>query len=303
MDTRIPTVAYVIVTFRSERLLAACLDAIEADRAGRGWPILVIDNASPDDSARVACDHRSHPIVVEAGRNGGYGAGCNLGAAEVETDAVFFVNPDARLAPGTTDALLGELADPRVAAAGPSSIDPMTMHAEAAGREPTLRSTIGHFLLLGRLPGVRRWFPALQVPAGSLRTPSDVDWVGGAALLVRRQPFDTIGGFDESIFLYMEDVDLCRRLREHGWRIRFVPQLRVTHEMGGSQTDGQPETWYAAFDVYLRRTHGAGAARLAAAAAAVGMLARSAVYLALPGHRRQAWRMALGARAAARRVR
>ncbi len=298
-----PTIAYVIVAFRSEGLLAACLDAIDQDRAGRGWPIVVVDNASPDGSAAVARRHPSKPIVIVAGRNGGFGAGCNLGAAEVESDAVFFVNPDARLARGTSDTLLAELADPVVAVAGPSSVDLTTMRAEAAGREPTLRTSVGHFLLLGRLPGLRRWFPALQIPVGSVRSSSDVDWVGGAALLARRGPFEAVGGFDESIFLYMEDVDLCRRIREHGCRVRFVPHLRVEHQLGGSQGDRQLDRWYGGFDAYLRRTHGAGAARLAAAAAAVGMLGRSVLYLAMPGRRQQARRMALGALAAARRVR
>ena len=302
VETGTASVAYVIVAYRSEALLPACLHAIDEDRQGRDRPIVVVDNASPDRSMDVARAHPSRPMVVSAVRNGGYGVGCNLGSRAVATDAVFFVNPDARIPPGVTDALLAELADPVVAAVAPSSVDPSSMHAEAAGHEPTLRSAVGHFLLLNRIPGVSRWFPALQFPVGQMHAPVDADWVGGAALLVRRSAFDEVDGFDESIFLYMEDVDLCRRLREQGWRIRFVPGQTVEHEMGGSQGERQLDRWYAGFDAYLRRTQGRGAAWCAAVAAAIGMAGRSAAYRLLPGRARQARRMLLGARAAARRL-
>jgi N-acetylglucosaminyl-diphospho-decaprenol L-rhamnosyltransferase len=302
VDTRAPTVAYVIVAYRSEGVLSACLDAIDIDRDGRHWPIIVVDNASPDRSADVAYQHRAGPTIISANHNGGFGSGCNLGARETTSDAILFVNPDTRLSPGTSDVLLNELADPAIAAAGPSVVERGAIRAEAAGHEPTLRTIVGHFLLLGRVPGLRRWFPPLQLPAGQ-HSSMDIDWVGGAVLMVSRALFEEVGGFDESIFMYMEDVDLCRRLRALGYRIRFVPSVTVEHALGGSQGEDQLDRWYGAFDAYLRRTESVTAARLAAAAATIGMLARSAVYFVLPGHRRHARRMWLGARASARRVR
>lgn len=303
VQTTRSTVAYVVVAFRSERFLPRCLSAIDADRAGRDWPIVVVDNASPDRSADVARRHPARPTVINAGSNGGYGTACNLGARATTTDAILLVYPDTRLPSGASDALLNELSVPGVAAAGASVVERGPIRAEAAGHEPTLRATVGHFLLLGRVPGLRRWFPPLQLPAGGGSASMDTDWVGGAVLMLRRAPFDEVGGFDESIFMYMEDVDLCRRLRELGYRIRFVPHVTVEHALGGSQGDDQLDRWYGAFDAYLRRTEGAKAARHAATVATIGMLARALVYAALPGRHRDARRMWLGARASARRMR
>jgi N-acetylglucosaminyl-diphospho-decaprenol L-rhamnosyltransferase len=284
----------VIVAYRSAAHLVACLDAIDADRGTSDRSIVVVDNDSPDESGDVAAGHRSHPVVLRLQRNVGFGAGCNAGAGVVAADALLFVNPDARIGPGAGDRLLAELqSDARIAVVGASVVP--GRGAEAAGAEPSARSAIGHFLFAGRVGPLRRLFPPLQLRHGSGRA-DDVDWVGGAAMMVRRLAFDQVGGFDERLFLYMEDVDLCRRLRQHGWRIRFAPDAAVDHDLGGSQGPEQAERWYRAFDAYVRRTHGPVQARVAAAAAATGMGLRALVYrlAGLPG----ADRMGRGARAA-----
>jgi N-acetylglucosaminyl-diphospho-decaprenol L-rhamnosyltransferase len=282
------------VAYRSAAHLAACLDAVGADRGMSDRPIVVVDNDSPDESGEVAASHRSDPVVLRLDRNVGFGAGCNAGAEAVAADALFFVNPDARLGAGAGDRLLAELeSDPRIGAVGASVV--AGRGAEAAGAEPSARSAIGHFLFAGRVGPLRRLFPPLQLRHGNGHA-HDVDWVGGAAMIVRRLAFDQVGGFDERLFLYMEDVDLCRRLRQRGWRIRFVPDVAVDHELGGSQGPEQTERWYRAFDAYVRRTHGPAQARVAAAAAAAGMGLRALIYRfgGVPG----AERMRRGARAA-----
>ena len=84
----------------------------------------------------------------------------------------------------------------------------------------------------------RPLFPPLQLASGSRA--QAVDWVGGAAMMVRRDAFLDVGGFDSSIFMYMEDVDLCRRLRANGWTIRYEPGVSVEHDLGGSQGPSRP---------------------------------------------------------------
>src|SRR4051812_39159654 len=120
----VPDVTYVVVTFRSAADIAACLDAIDADRTP-DQPIVVIDNASDDASASLATAHPSRPTVIVRAVNDGFGTACNVGAAATDADAIFFVNPDAFLVAGVTRRLLGALAmDPRIAAVGPSIVDP-----------------------------------------------------------------------------------------------------------------------------------------------------------------------------------
>jgi GT2 family glycosyltransferase len=123
-----------------------------------------------------------------------------------------------------------------------------------------------------------------------------VDWVGGAALMVRNDAFRRVGGFDASMFLYMEDVDLCRRLRATGHTIRYEPGVAVEHDLGGSQGAEQAQRWVAAFYRYLARQRGATYARVASALAAVGLGLR-AILLALrrPAHGRRLARAAWAA--------
>lgn len=293
------SVDYIVVAYRSERHLPACLDSILADRpVGAG--IIVVDNASPDHSADVARQHMAGPKVVISPDNLGFGGGCNLAAAASSADLLFFVNPDARLEPGVTEALVETMFDPAVGVAGPRIEDPTGGYrAASAGAEPSIRSGLGHFLLLGRAPVIGRWFPPMQLRAGARSC--IVDWVSGAALLVRREAFEAVGGFDPRIFMYLEDVDLCRRLREAGWKARYETGGLVRHDLGGSHAGDQVERWYDGFDAYLTRLHGRPYARLVAVIAAMGLGVRAVVLRSSrPAHAR---RMSSGARAALRKAR
>jgi N-acetylglucosaminyl-diphospho-decaprenol L-rhamnosyltransferase len=268
---------YIVVAYRSAPDLGACLDSIKADSpAGAG--IIVVDNASPDASADVAESHASAPRVLRSERNLGFGGGCNLGASVSEADSIFFVNPDARLVAGVSVALTEALAaNQRVAVAGPRVVDPTgESRAASAGAEPGIRSTIGHYLLVGRLPLLGVAFPPLHLARPD--RPASPDWVSGAAMLVRREAFDEVGGFDERIFMYMEDVDLCRRLRSSGWTVRYLSDVRVEHRIGGSQSVDQPARWFNSFATYVRQRHGSLNARACAMIAGIGLGIRAVAY-------------------------
>ena len=287
----------VVVAYRSAALLDDCLESIVGDvQRGTVVPtqtrVIVVDNASPDDSARVAAAHDGVQVVMSP-RNRGIGGGCNLGAASGHAEYVFFVNPDARLEVGCTSRLLQELAaEPSLAAAGPAVLDPAgDYRAASAGFEPSLLSIIGHYLLVGRLPLMGRWFAPLQLAQGT--TERRPDWITGAALLVRRAAFESVAGFDDSIFLYMEDVDLCRRLREDGWGIGYVPEAVAYHQMGGTQGTDQAARWMRSFYSYLRRRHGALYAAVSSQLAGLGLGLRAAAYA--PSRPRLARRLARAA--------
>jgi GT2 family glycosyltransferase len=270
---------YVIVAFRSETDLGECLDSISADAPPKAG-VIVVDNGSPDDSAGVAAQHPMAPRVVRSERNLGFGGGCNLGAKSSDADAVFFLNPDARIVAGVSATLIEALAaNARTGVAAPRVVDPTgESRAASAGAEPGLRSTIGHYLLLGRLPLLGRVFRPLHL-ARPDRVASP-DWVSGAAMLVRRDAFTAVGGFDEQIFMYMEDVDLCRRLRSAGWRVDYRPDAIVEHRIGGSQSSDQPARWFNSYFDYLRRRNGPAGARAAALVAGTGLGLRAIAYRA-----------------------
>jgi N-acetylglucosaminyl-diphospho-decaprenol L-rhamnosyltransferase len=266
----------IVVAYRSAADLSGCLDAIAADRPV-GARTIVVNNASPDESSRIARDHPSAPVVLESARNVGFGAACNLGAQASSAEFLFFLNPDARPRARTITSLVNALvADPSAAVIGPRIVSE-SLVAASAGFEPSLRSAIGHFLLLGRIPVFRSLFPPLQLPSGA--PAQAVDWVGGAAMMVRATDFRSVGGFDPSLFLYMEDVDLCHRIRERHRGVRYDPTVVVEHEVGGSQGKEQPRRWYRAFHAYVARRRGSAYARLVSAIATVGLALRAAALI------------------------
>jgi GT2 family glycosyltransferase len=289
----------VIVAYKSSGELTGCLDSIQAD-APPDSSVVVVDNASPDGSAAVARAHPVHPRIVVSPTNLGFGAGCNLGAAGSDAEVLFILNPDARLQAGATARLVAALAaEPSFGVAAPRVVDPTgESGASSAGAEPSLRANIGHFLLLGRVPGVRRWFRPVYLADG--RVAARPDWVSGAAMLARRSAYDQVRGFDERMFMYMEDVDLCRRLRQNGWAIGYEPEAVVDHVMGHSQSADQPLRWYTAYYSYIAARRGSAYARAASLVAGLGLGLRAVAY-----RRRRpvnAQRMARSARAAFRFV-
>jgi N-acetylglucosaminyl-diphospho-decaprenol L-rhamnosyltransferase len=193
---------------------------------------VVVDNASRDESADVA---RALGLkVIENSANEGYARAMNAGAAASSSDWVLALNPDTRLAPGSLSRMLatGE-DDPATGCVGPD-LRNLDGTAYPTGRRFPSLVVGGLHALLGTVwpgnPATRHYHMA-----GTDRSrPVTVDWVSGACMLLRRQAFETVGGFDGGYFMYFEDMDLCLRLARAGWRVVFDPGARVEHLVGGS---------------------------------------------------------------------
>jgi N-acetylglucosaminyl-diphospho-decaprenol L-rhamnosyltransferase len=194
--------------------------------------VLVVDNASRDDSAGVA---RALGVkVVENPANLGYSRAANLGAAATAAPWLLVANPDTRLEPGSLARMLatGE-ADRRVGCVGPHLRGPDGSDYPTGRRFPSLLVGGLHALLAPLWPGnpaTRRYHLADL----DRSRPVAVDWVSGACMLLRRAAFDEVGGFDPGYFMYFEDMDLCLRLAKAGWRVVYDGQARVEHAVGGS---------------------------------------------------------------------
>jgi N-acetylglucosaminyl-diphospho-decaprenol L-rhamnosyltransferase len=223
------TVSAVVVNYRAVDHLLTCLASLKADGVGS---VVVVDNNSGDDAAaRLGREPGISFIGME--RNVGYGAAVNRGMQECTTEAVIVCNPDVVIGAGATRALLAALdGSERIAAVGPQIQRPDGTRYPSARAFPSIVDAAGHgFLGLVSTdnPFSRRY----------LRTDADqagpVDWVSGACLMVRRDAFGAVGGFDESFFMFMEDVDLCWRLRQRGWDIVYEPAATVTHVEGVSR--------------------------------------------------------------------
>jgi GT2 family glycosyltransferase len=233
-----PLISVVIVNFNSGAALESALAALPDGLTGLQWEAIVLDNASIDGSERAA-EQRDRIRLVRHPTNVGFAAGMNAGIAATSGPLVLIMNPDCLLQPGTGRALVQELqTHTRYAIIAPRILDPGGTLQENARGDPNMltglfgRTTIGSRLFPGLAPSQR------NLRSTSLTKTSEsshaVDWVSGACMLARREALKSVGGFDQGYFLYWEDADLCRRLRNAGWEIRYMPEPTVVHDVGQS---------------------------------------------------------------------
>jgi N-acetylglucosaminyl-diphospho-decaprenol L-rhamnosyltransferase len=285
----------VIVAYNSRDTLRACVEPL----VQLPWvSVTVVDNASPDDSAAVVADL---PIrMIRAPRNGGFAYGCNLGTAAGAAEFVLYLNPDARIESAGLSTLVSVLrADPALGSVGPRTLGDGGQLHWTQRRFPRLRSTYSQALGLHRVAPLASWAgEVIQEPAAYAR-PATLDWLSGACVLLRRAALDDVGGMDEGFFLYSEETDLFRRLRDRGWRARFEPQATAYHQGYGSAPCETVTPILAHSRVrYARKHHGALVALLEAIGVTIDALARAAAWIHCPARRRghlAAARAALGA--------
>jgi N-acetylglucosaminyl-diphospho-decaprenol L-rhamnosyltransferase len=251
-DSSSPTcVDAVVVSYQSRATLRSCVEPLCSIP---GVAVTVVDNESSDGSlASVA----GLPLrALASGRNGGFGFGCNLGAADGRAPYLLFVNPDATIDRQTLDVLVAELeADPGLAAAGPRILDSDGSLQRTQRNYPRLRSTWAQTLFVHRIAPRARWADEVIWDAAAYERAGSPDWLSGACLLVRREAFEAVGGFDERFFLYCEDIDLCRRLRQAGHDLRFGPGATVRHVGGASAPRTTTNPIYARSRIAYARKH------------------------------------------------
>lgn len=228
-------IAIVTVTYRSAGEIGTFLTSLGEMPPGR---VVVADNPSEqtDETAEIARLHGARFVPLP--RNVGYGAAVNAAVATLDADvrAILISNPDVRVLPGAVAALRDALdAHARVGAAGPKVLNEDGTVYPSARSIPSLRTGIGH-ALFSRMWPENPWTRAYRQESSSSDDSRDVGWLSGSCLLVRRAAFDEVGGFDESYFMYFEDVDLGYRLGKQGWVSRYAPTASVVH-FGARSTD------------------------------------------------------------------
>jgi N-acetylglucosaminyl-diphospho-decaprenol L-rhamnosyltransferase len=208
--------------------------SVLADTSAGDVELVVVDNGSRDDS--IARLERACPgtRVVHAPGNVGYARAANLGIAATRAPVVAVCNADLEIAPGTMGALVAAFdADARLGAAGPRIRNTDGTDYPSARSLPSLVDAVGHGALGMFRPDNRFTRRYRQLDADPA-VPRAVDWLSGAAMWLRRDALDDVGGWDERYFMYMEDVDLCWRLRRAGWGVRYEPAGSVVHVQGAS---------------------------------------------------------------------
>jgi N-acetylglucosaminyl-diphospho-decaprenol L-rhamnosyltransferase len=225
-------VGATIVNYNAGDDLLACVQSLRDQGV---QDISVSDNGSSDDSLeRLAA--RFPDVIVNHLPNPGYGGGMNGAAAHVSNEFVFIINPDAAVLPGAVDAFLQRMdSDPEIGIIGPRTQDPDGSLYPSVRRFPNLVDGIGH-AVLGPVWKNNPFTKRYRMINSDHDQFSEVDWVSGAAMFTRRAAFDQINGFDDDYWMYMEDVDLCYRMHEAGWKVVYDPQAKIVHAQGTSTT-------------------------------------------------------------------
>lgn len=225
--------AVVVVNYESGSVLARGVASLLGEGPAE---LVVVDNGSTDGSVGELRQRSPGVVVVDPGRNLGYGAAANRGVAATRSEFILVCNPDLSVRPGALTEMVRALdSDPTVAVVGPLIRTSDGERYPSARQFPSMIDAAGH-AMLGQFATQNRFTRAYQHADLALEvdTVSPVDWVSGACFLVRRSAFEQVGGFDERYFMYLEEVDLCWRLGEIGWRVMYVPAAVVTHQQGVS---------------------------------------------------------------------
>lgn len=228
-------VSVVVVSYNVRELVCRCLDSIDAATYGLTVEQVVVDNASTDGSVELIETRHPDVRLIASDRNLGFGAANNLGFRQVRGRFVLLLNPDAELRPGALETLVAFLdRHPDVGVVGPRLRFPDGSVQPSRRRFPTLATLLIESAAPSRWwdgwPALRRFYVADRPDDQT----QDVDWLVGAALLIRREALEGIGGFDERFFMYSEELDLARRIRERGWRLVYHPAAEVVHHEGKS---------------------------------------------------------------------
>ncbi len=271
-----PRISVLIVSFRSRDPLARCLPSLARCAARMPLEVIVIDNASGDGTAQWVTAAHPWVRVIERAANGGFTQGVNAGAAAASAEWLLLLNPDCEVSPGALARLLAVArSTPRLAAAAPALHHDDGSVARSCGRFPSLWTLACDHLGLAALAPRSALFGGYKYGELPPERLTHVHWASGAALLVPRAVWQEVGPLDERIFMYMEEVDWCRRAAARGWHVRYVPDAPIVHvgQQSSRQVPGETYLHNLRSRVYyFRKHHG-----VPAALGAKGILAVSLV--------------------------
>jgi N-acetylglucosaminyl-diphospho-decaprenol L-rhamnosyltransferase len=236
--------AVVIVSYNTKEFLGPCLQALPAALDGLSAATWVVDNASPDGSAEFVREQFPDVRLIASQYNGGYAYGNNLGLRDAgfgQADGqradyrhVLLLNPDTVALPGSLGTLVRFLdSHPQVGVCGPRLERPDGSLDRACRRgAPTPLVAFYQLTGLAKLFPRNRHFARYNLTYLPDDEQAEVDSVVGACMLIRGQALQSIGLMDERFFMYGEDLDLCLRIRQAGWRVVYQPSVRVLHHKG-----------------------------------------------------------------------
>lgn len=237
-----PKVAVAILCWNGRKFLESFLPAV-IQSTYPALEIVVIDNASTDDSKSFLKQSFPEIRVIEIAANEGFARGYNLGIAQIDAEYIVLLNQDVEVTPGWIEPMVAMMeSDQEIGAAQPKILSQkMKDHFEYAGGAGGMIDSLGYTFCRGRI------FDTIENDDGQYDDICEIFWVSGAAMFVRRSVFMALGGLDESFFAHMEEIDFCWRMKNAGFKLMYCPASSVYHVGGGSLPQGNPRKTYLNF--------------------------------------------------------
>ncbi len=261
-----PAVSVIIVNWNTASLLDRCLSALCAGAENLDLDVWVVDNASTDESVLSTRSKYPQVKIIENRENLGFARANNQGIRASQGEYILLLNTDAFLFKGTLAALVRKMEEyPDTGAASCKLLYEDGSLQRSCYSFPTLATELWQCLYLDKLFPGSRLFGKYMLTYWPMDDFREVDVIMGACMLLRRKALDEIGLLDESFFMYSEEVDLCYRLKESGWKVRYVPEVQATHIWGGSSRQVPVETMirlYKSRVQFFRKHYGIVAAAL-----------------------------------------
>ncbi|MBN1881342.1 MAG: glycosyltransferase family 2 protein [Deltaproteobacteria bacterium] len=229
--------SFVIVSYNSENHIESCINHISMVE-DIVYEIIVVDNDSKDNTKQIVKDKFPEVKLIESHENRGFSWGVNIGVSHAKYDYVFILNPDSMVQTRQFKESLHELSLNGVGIIGPKVINPGDKARQySARRFPTLRTGVFNrsSIFTSLIPNNRHSREYLD-PIENPEETQKVDWVSGCAILFKKGIYHEVDGFDESFFVFYEDIDFCKRVTASGHSIQYYPDIQVEHEIGISKT-------------------------------------------------------------------
>ncbi len=225
----------IIVNWNSSHYITPCVSSIQAQTHNLEFEVLVVDNASYDGAAELLGKMFPQARFIQAGENLGFGNANNLGFQNCSGRNILFLNPDTEVMGPALQRMVSFLdATPDAGLAGPKLLDSEhSLDINSVQKFPSITNqALDTTFLRRRFPGWALWggAPLFDDP----RQPCEVEVVPGTCLMIKREVFERVGGFDPHYFMYSEDIDLCFKVREARLKNYYVGDARVIHHGGGS---------------------------------------------------------------------
>ncbi len=225
----------IIITWNSEKWIKNCLDSVLAHSYNLKIEVIVVDNFSQDKTVEVLKTYGAKIMLIQNSLNLGYAKGCNQGLKIAQGNYFMLLNPDTEVTKNSLNKMfLFMEQNLQVGALGPQLLDFEGKIQPSCRRFPNYKLLLWEFSGLSRLFSKSRVFGRWKMGDFDFRSTKEVDQPMGSALLVRKKVIQQVGLMDERFSMFYNDVDLCKRIQQAGWKIYFNPEAKIYHFKGAS---------------------------------------------------------------------